>query len=362
MNIKDIMIGRINIPLKQAFKTAITTINEVDEVVIKIITDNEKVGIGSAVPSAQITGDSEKSIIDAINLIKDKIIGMNIDNLEEIMSTIDNTISGNTSAKAALDMAVYDLFAQKYNIPLYKLFGGSKKSIVTDITINLGTPEEMVREAMQAINNGFKHLKVKVGTDPIMDFKRVKSIKQVARKGINIRVDADQEWTPKSAVKIITKFEDAGLDIEFVEQPVKAWDIEGLKFVTDNVRTDILADEAVHSSRDALKIMQMRAADLINIKLMKCGGFHNALKICNIAETMGVKCMMSCMAESKIGVTAAANLAMGKKNIVNTNLDMIMNFESDPVVGGVEFEENIITASDIPGLGIINITGWEEII
>ncbi|MCY6371205.1 dipeptide epimerase [Clostridium ganghwense] len=362
MRIKDIKVGRITIPLRQPFKTATTTINEVNEVVVKIIADSGEVGIGSAVPSAQITGDSQKSIIDAVNLIKLKLYGMDIDNLEEIMSIIDNTISGNTSAKAALDMAVYDLFGKKYNIPLYKLFGGSKGQIITDITINIGTPEEMVKESLQAINNGFKHLKIKVGTDPILDFKRVKTIRQAVRKDIKIRVDADQGWTPKSAVKIITKFEDAGLDIELIEQPVKAWDLEGLKFVTDNVMTDILADESVHSSRDALKIMQMRAADLINIKLMKCGGFHNALKICSIAETMGIECMMGCMVESKIGITAAANFAMGKKNIVKTDLDMVLSFENDPVIGGAKFEENMIIANEGAGLGIKDVIGLEEII
>lgn len=362
MIIKEIKVGKINIPLKVPFKTAITTIEEVNEVVIKIITNSGEVGIGSAAPSAQITGDSENSIIDAINLIKFKLYGINIDNLEEIMSIIDNTISGNTSAKAALDMAVYDLFGKKHNIPLYKLFGGGKGEIITDITINIGTPEEMVKESLQAINNGFKHLKVKVGTDPLLDFQRVKAIRHAVRKDIKIRVDADQGWTPKTAVKIITKFEDAGMDIEFIEQPVKAWDLEGLKFVTDNVRTDILADESVHSSRDALKIMQMRASDLINIKLMKCGGFHNALKICSIAETMGIECMMGCMVESKIGVTAAANFAMAKRNIIKADLDMVMRFENDPIIGGAKFEESLITSNCNPGLGIEDVIGWEEIL
>lgn len=362
MKITDVKIGEITIPLKKPFKTAVTTVNEVNEVVLKIITDTKDIGIGSAVPSAQITGDSEKSIIDAISLIKPKLCGMDIDNLEEIMAIIDNTISGNTSAKAALDMAVYDLFGKKYNIPLYKLFGGSKSRIITDMTINIGTPEEMVKDALKAISEGFKHLKIKVGTDPVLDFKRVKSIRQAVRRDIKIRVDADQGWTPKASVKIISKFEDAGLDLEFVEQPVKAWDLEGLKFVTDNVKTDILADESIHSSRDALKIMQMRAADLINIKLMKCGGFHNAQKICNIAETMGVECVMGCMVESKIGASAASHFAMAKKNIIRTDLDMFMCFDTDPIVGGCDFEENVIVASERPGLGIEDVKGWREIV
>ncbi|MDP4179073.1 MAG: enolase C-terminal domain-like protein, partial [Bacillota bacterium] len=155
--------------------------------------------------------------------------------------------------------------------------------------------------------------------------------------------------------------EDKGYDIEFVEQPVKAFDIEGLKFVTDNVETDILADEAVFGPLEAIKIVSMRAADLINIKLMKCGGIYNALKIINIAESCGIECMMGCMLESKIGISAASSFAAGKKGITKADLDTVMLFSEDPIVGGVKCENNIITLTDEAGLGITDVIGWKEL-
>ncbi|GAA0177588.1 dipeptide epimerase [Clostridium sediminicola] len=361
MKITDIRIGKINIPLKKSFKSIVSTVSEVSEIVIKIITDTDEIGIGSAAPTPHVTGDTEESIIAAIKLITPNLMGQDIDNLEDIMSIIDNGITDNCSAKAAIDMAVYDLFGKKYNLPLYKYFGGNKPNITTGITISVGSIEDMVKDSLEAIRNGFQYLKIKVGTDPITDLKRVKSIRQAVRKDTKLIVDANQGWTPKEAVKIINKFEDLNLNIELIEQPVKAWDLDGLKFVTDRVMIPILADESVHNINDALNIIEKRAANCINVKLMKCGGFHNAIKILNLAEMAGIECMMGCMVESKIGVTAASSFALAKKNITKTDLDMLLSYEEDPIEGGVTFDGNLICASNSPGLGIKDIKGWQEI-
>lgn len=361
MKITDIKIGMINIPLKKSFKSIISTVSEVSEIVIKIITNTDEIGIGSAAPTPHVTGDTEESIIAAIKLITPKLIGQDIDNMEDIMDIIDKGIIDNSSAKAAIDMAVYDLFGKKYNMPLYKYFGGNKCNVTTGITISVGSIEDMVKDSLEAIRNGFKYLKIKVGSDPITDLNRVKSIRQAVRKDTKLIVDANQGWTPKEAVKIINKFEDLNLNIELIEQPVKAWDLDGLKFVTDRVMIPILADESVHNINDALNIIEKRAANCINVKLMKCGGFHNAIKILNLAEMAGIECMMGCMVESKIGVTAAASFALAKKNITKTDLDMMLSYEEEPIKGGVTFDGNLICATDSPGLGIKDIDGWKEI-
>ena len=141
-------------------------------------------------------------------------------------------------------------------------------------------------------------------------------------------------------------------DIELVEQPVKAHDLEGLKYVTENSYVPVLADESVFSPEDAVKIMQMRAADLVNIKLMKCGGLYNALKIVSAAEVYGVECMLGCMLEAKISVNAAVELACAKKIITKIDLDGPVLCSEDPIIGGAGFNEKKITLSDEPGLGI----------
>ncbi len=362
MKIQDIKMGKINTPLKQPYKVGKKVITMSDEIVIKIVTDTGEVGYGSAAPTPLITGETENSIMGAINYIKPDLVGLDIDNLEGIMKVIHNSIHGNNSAKAAIDIAIYDLFCKNYGLPLYKFLGGYKTSLTTDITIANDTVEHMVRKSLEAVMEGYTYLKVKIGNDIDLDIERVKAVRKAVRRGIKIRVDANQGWRPKDAVRTIRKFEDMDLDIEFVEQPVIAWDIDGLKYVTDNVETKILADEAVFGPADAFKIIENRAADLINIKLMKCGGINNAIKIYNMAENMGIRCMMGCMLESRIGITAAASFAASKSNMLKSDLDTMLFFEQDSIIGGSSIVGNTITINDSPGLGIADIIGWHEII
>ena len=362
MKIQDIKMGKINTPLLRPYRIGKKFLNFSDEIVIKIFTDTGEIGYGSATPTPLITGETEYSIMGAINYIKHDILGLDIDNLEEIMKVIHNSIHANNSAKAAIDMAIYDLLCKKYGIPLYKFLGGYKTTLTTDITIANGSVEQMVNKSLEAIMNNYTYLKVKVGNDIDHDIERVKAVRKAVRKGIKIRVDANQGWRPKEAVSVIRKFEDMDLDIEFVEQPVNAWDIDGLKYVTDNVETKILADESVFGPSDAFKIIEKRAADLISIKLMKCGGINNAIKIYNMAENMGIRCMMGCMLESRIGITAAASFAASRSNMIKADLDTMLCFEKDSVIGGAAVIGNKITVNDSPGLGISDIIGWQEIL
>ncbi|QUH19800.1 dipeptide epimerase [Alkaliphilus sp. B6464] len=358
MKIVDIKLGHISIPLKKPFKTALRTVNSVEDVVVKIITDTGHVGYGEAPPTGVITGDTTGAIKGAIeDHIKKHIVGLDISNLEEIMIRLEKSLVKNSSAKAAVDIALYDLFGQLHNAPLYKLLGGYRKEIITDITISVNDPEEMAKDSLEAVNLGYKTLKIKVGKDANLDIKRMEAIRKAVGYNVDLRIDANQGWKPKEAIYALRKMEDAGLNIEFVEQPVLAQDFEGLKMVTDNVFIPVLADESVFSPMDAIKIMEMRAADLVNIKLMKAGGIHNALKICAAAETYGVECMIGCMLESKISVTAAVHLAAAKSIITKIDLDGPVLCSEDPVDGGAIFDEYKITLTDDPGLGFKDVRG-----
>ncbi len=131
--------------------------------------------------------------------------------------------------------------------------------------------------------------------------------------------------------------------------------------MTDRVSTDIMADESAFGPFEVFQLLSMRACDLINIKLMKAGGLHNAVKIAHLAETMDVQCMMGCMLESKVGITAAASLAAGKKIITRADLDAAVLLADDPVIGGVSFSRNSLHVSDAPGLGITDVIGWQQV-
>lgn len=252
-------------------------------------------------------------------------------------------------------MAFWDLYGQLYGIPVYKLLGRSKDSIVTDITISVNSPEEMARDAITAINRGYDTLKVKVGVNPQLDVERLTAIRNAIGIRAKLRIDANQAWKPQEAVRILNKMQEQGLDIELVEQPVIAHDIEGLKYVTERSYIPVLADESVFSPLDAMKIIQTGAADLINIKLMKCGGITPALKIADAASIMGVECMLGCMLEAKVSVNAAVHVACARSIITKIDLDGPVLCSEDPIIGGSVFNEKDITVSKEPGLGIKGI-------
>ncbi len=356
MKITDVRLGKISVPLRVPFKTALRRVDSVEDVIVEIITDTGHKGYGEAPPTGVITGDTTYSIIGAIrDHISKKIIGLDIDNFEDVIQEVQTSIVHNSSAKAAVDMALYDLYGQLFNIPVYKLFGGAKKSITTDITISVNDPDTMAHDAINAIDRGYDTLKVKVGVDPSLDVARLSAVRNAVGSDVRIRIDANQAWTPKEAVRILNNMQEKGLGLELVEQPVKAADIEGLRYVTERSYVPVLADESVFSPEDALKIMQYHAADMINIKLMKCGGLYNALKIISAAEIYGVECMLGCMLEAKISVNAAVELACAKKIITRIDLDGPVLCSEDPIIGGAIFNEKEITVSDDPGMGIKGI-------
>ena len=356
MKITEIKLGILSVPLRVPFKTALRTVNSVEDVIVEIHTDTGAVGYGEAPPTGVITGDTTGAIVGAIkDHIAKTLIGRDVEDFEDLCIALQQCVVKNSSAKAAADMALWDLYGQLYRIPVYKLMGGARKSIITDITISVKGPEEMVRDAKNAIERGYDCLKVKVGKEPEKDIARLSAIRSAVPKETCIRIDANQGWSPKEAVRILNGMQERGLDIEFVEQPVKAHDFEGLKYVTEHSYVPVLADESVFSAEDALKIMQMRAADLVNIKLMKCGGLYNALKIASAAEVYGVECMIGCMLEAKISVNAAVHLACAKQIITKIDLDGPVLCREDPILGGAVFDEKVITVSDEPGLGIRGI-------
>ena len=353
MKITEVRLGLISVPLRVPFKTALRSVSSVEDVIVEIHTDTGAVGYGEAPPTGVITGDTTGAIIGAIrDHIAKTIIGRDVDDFEDLMIALNACIQKNTSAKAAVDMALWDLLGQKYNAPVYRMLGGARSNIVTDITSSGNPPEEMARDARTAIQRGYDCLKVKVGIDPELDVARLAAVREAVGKDVKLRIDANQAWNAKQAVRILDQMQEKGLDIEFVEQPVPAADLEGMQYVTRHASVPVLADESVFSPADALRIMQTGAADFVNIKLMKCGGITNALRIASAAEVYGVECMIGCMLEAKISVNAAVELACAKKIITKVDLDGPVLCSEDHILGGAVFDEKNITVSDAPGMGI----------
>ena len=363
MKITDIELGMLRVPLKTPFKTALRTVDTVEDIVVLVRTDSGHTGHGEAPPTAVITGDTHGSIVEAIERhIKPRLIGQDISNLNHICGLIQNSMERNTSAKAAVEIAVYDLWGQLHGAPLYQMLGGGDPVITTDITISVDHIDKMVADSIAAVDRGFDSLKIKVGKDIGLDIERVKAIHAAVEGRALLRLDANQGWTAKQAVYAMHALEDAGVLLELLEQPVKAADIEGLKYVTERVHTPVMADESVFGPSQVFDLIQRRAADIINIKLMKTGGISNAVRVADIAALYGVQCMIGCMLESAISVAAAVHLAVAKADaITKVDLDGPSLSQFNPVHGGVVFNESEITITDAPGLGIVRIDGLEPV-
>jgi o-succinylbenzoate synthase len=363
MKITAIRFAKLEVPLKTPFKTALRTVQNISDLVVIIETDSGILGYGAAPATPVITGDTHGSVFYAIDkIIGPQILGRHIEDLNVICHTIQHAMVGNSSAKAALEIAIYDLWAKYFNAPLYKLLGGGKAHLRTDVTISVDHVDKMLADANLALSQGFDILKIKIGTDIENDIARVWAIYQEINKRASLRLDVNQGWSAKQTVYALQKLEHMGVELELIEQPVKSNDMDGLRYISQRITTPIMADESAFSPLQVVELIRTGAADIINIKLMKSAGLSQAIKIADLAELHNIPCMIGCMLEGSISVAAAAHLASAKASSISLiDLDGPTLGQYDPVVGGVSFEHSHIHLGQGPGLGIEGITGLQEL-
>ncbi|MFD2923792.1 dipeptide epimerase [Halobacillus naozhouensis] len=352
MKIRNIKCQKRTVKLKKPFKTALRIVTEIDVIDVYVDLENDITGLGSASSTWQITGESLEGIITAINgPIKQAVVNQDILFLNRVVMDLEKSCAGNTSAKAAVDIALHDAYCQLFKMPLYALLGGYTNKLETDMTVSIDDPGVMYQSAKEKVAEGFNVLKIKVGNDERLDLLRIEKVREAVGSDVLLRLDANQGWISKQAVHIIQFLEQEKWGIELVEQPVPADDLEGLKFVRDHVSTPIMADESVFTPRDASRLLQLGAVDLINIKLMKCGGVRRAWQIADLCEAAGIQCMIGSMMESVVSVTAASHLAAAHPNITYYDLDAPLWMTDENMKGGMQFEGNSIRLSDAPGIG-----------
>ena len=348
------------IPLKTPFITALRRVENIEFVRVKVSCENGLVAFGEAPATKAITGEDIKIILESIESVKKLFVGIipekalrvlhnaeagfqvkpGMTNYEpsrhanELPSHSDasprhsrlvpkehanlesnfNHCDIKNSAKAALDMAFISLIAQEKNIPLFEYFGAEKAiTLYTDITISLKDRDEMLEDSISAFNAGMKILKVKLGSDINHS---IEVIQQISKELPNaeILVDANQAWSLDDSLKFVNAVKD--IKIELIEQPVIANDLEALKTITNATHIPILADEAAFNLVDVKKVVESQSADMINIKLMKCGGLTNAVKILEYAREHNVICMLGSMLEGPISINAALHLAMAYSDVI----------------------------------------------
>ncbi|MDH5459963.1 MAG: dipeptide epimerase, partial [Candidatus Bathyarchaeota archaeon] len=205
MGIRQIEVYRVTLRYTEPFRIAPGASTESHNVIVKIVTDYGVVGWGESSPSQRVTDENPKTVVKALDKIAPKLIGMCPLRIEQNVELMDSIVKGNPAAKAAVDMALHDILGKTARKPLFMLMGGYRTEVLTDITLGIKSSKEMIRDAVKVVKKGFKALKVKVGVNPAEDVERIKLIREAVGGDIQIRIDANQGWTPKQAVEVLNK-------------------------------------------------------------------------------------------------------------------------------------------------------------
>lgn len=343
------------IQLKAPFKTALREVQSLDVVRVVLIWDNGIIGVGEAAPTPAITGDTQEKIIEDIEqLYVPFLIGKEIADSLEQLTAMKQLVRGRTSAKAAIDIAIFDSLAKQQKQPLFRYLGGTTTTLETDYTISINTPKQMVTDSLAKYQEGFTCLKVKMGLDdPAIEIEKLYAIHHALNEKVQFRIDANQGWQPTEAIQIIEACRE--LPIQFIEQPVKAHDISGLAYVTKRSLFPIMADESLYDVADAQRLIDEKACDMFNIKLMKAGGIQGAIQIYQLANQHQIPCMIGSMIEGYVGLAAASHFALGMSANFFIDLDvpfMWKPFEHMTEYTGMSFKKNQLTVQNKLGLGV----------
>lgn len=358
MRITAFKIGLLQVPLRVPFKTALRTVEAIEDVIIKLETDTGHSGYGEAPPTVAITGDSLESILAVLrDHIGPALLGLEIADLDGNCQLVQNALLKNTSAKAAAEIALYDLYAQSLDKPLYQVLGSGTPRLHTDLTISVNDTDTMISDCETAIARGFQALKIKVGRDPEGDTARLQAIRRAVNGRASLRIDANQGWSGEQTIRIMKELEAEGELFELIEQPVPANDLEGMIAIKAGIRTPLLADESAFNLSQVKQLAERAGADLINIKLMKTGGLSQAIAIVEYCQAQGLSCLMGCMLEGAISTAAAVHLAIARSSVITKiDLDGPTLGTFNPIDGNVHFDDAVISVSDRPGLGIRSVS------
>ncbi len=307
-------------------------------------------GLGAASPAEFVTGESDAACRAALEDLE-WLVGRDARTLPQLGRELARRMPATPAARAALDIALHDLLAQKLGVPLVEMLGRAHDALPTSITIGIKPTTEALAEAREYLGRGFRVLKVKLGHSLEEDIERVTKLRELVGPGVTLRVDPNQGYDPASLMRFVERT--ARLDIEFLEQPLPARDVAALRALPAELRARVAADESLLDERDALELVRPSpACGIFNIKLMKCGGIAPARGIARIAELAGVRLMWGCMDESRISIAAALHAALASPATRYLALDGSFDLERDVVSGGFSVQDGILRTLDAPGLGV----------
>lgn len=353
--VADVTIWPFTMQQRETIRIALGTMGA-DNVLVRLRTNDGVTGWGESSPYSAVMAETQATDLAAAKHLAEMVKGRDPFTIPKISLEMDNFSPGDPGIKAAFEMALWDIVGKIAGQPVCCLLGKFRDSFLTDRTVYLDTPAVMAEKARKISDAGFKVVKVKLGEAPEYDIQRLGAVRAAVGPHINLRIDANQGWTPAMAVQALK-----GLDqfrVEFCEQPVPYWDWEGMKFVRERSSIPIMADESVHSPHDAIEAIRRNACDMINIKVMKTGGILNAMRVAQIADAADMNCMLGCMSEIRVALTAAAHVVVASPNVLYADLDAFTEYDTDPVIGGMQLRDGSLSLPETAGLGLDIDPSW----
>jgi len=348
MQIVHVEVTPVHLNLRKPFRTAYhPEISQTGVVFVRIETRDQKNAWGCAAFDSAITGETLESVVNACQDCANRSLDLNPLNIEYALGELAPLAENTPSALCAFDLAFHDLLGLAAGMPLYRLLGGYRNRIQTSVTIGIGSVADSVADARDRASQGFRILKLKGGVDPEEDVHRVHAIHE-ALPHHTLRLDADQGYSVEQALDVARVLEG---EIEMLEQPTPARDLDALARVTRHSQIPILADESIVGPASALEIASRHAADGLSVKLATCGGLRCAHQVDVIARAARMATMVSCVHEPALLAAAGLSFALSSPNVHYGDLDGHLDLIDDPTISGFLLQEGWLIVTDVPGLG-----------
>ena len=352
MKITNVQHWTEHFELSRPYTISYETIEAVDNQFVRIDTSEGLFGIGAASPGSEVTGESMADCRKALDThLNPLLLGQNVQPIDTLLRKLQGSMPKTPAALAAVDMALYDLRAKIVKLPLVEVLGRAHRSLPTSITIGIESIRKSIQDAQEYLGRGFRILKIKIGKSLAGDLERLHKIREKVGNQIKIRVDINQGYSAEEYRHFVHKTQ--ALDLEFIEQPLPANDIDSMRQLSEEVRKITAADESLLTPIQARAYTRPpRPFGIYNIKLMKCGGIQPALQIAEIAGQSGIDLMWGCNDESIVAISAALHAALSSPATRYLDLDGSLDLARDLVQGGFVIQNGELSVTDNPGLGV----------
>ena len=349
MQITNVELIPIQLDLRVPYRAAPhqAEVEQIDCVFVRIDTREGRVAWGCAAFDPALTGETLEQVLAACQACADRARDLNPLNTEFALAALEPLTESTPSARCAFDIAFYDLLGLAAGLPLHRLLGGYRYRIQTSITLSLAPEKETVEMARQRARQGFRILKLKGGLDPLEDVRRVQAVRR-ALPHLMVRLDANQGYSIQQALDVAGALQG---ELEMLEQPTPAENLDSLAEVTRRSPVPILADESLTGPASALAIATRRAAHGLSLKLATCGGLHCGRQVDAVARAAHLATMVGCINEPALLIAAGLGLALSSPNVQYCDLDGHIDLINDPTRPGFDFQDGWLVCRDVPGLG-----------